>query len=84
MAQKYANIIKTMFLTAFYAPFLPIGTAVSIFGLFLAYWADKDFFLRRCVTPFAMGKELSKIMTDYLEFFTFLFAAGNSVFAFYL
>jgi len=76
--------MKTMFLTAFYAPILPIGIPISILGVSLAYWADKEYFLRRCITPFEMGKELSKIMTDYLEFFTFLFAAGNALMGLYI
>ena len=35
---KYGYIIKTLWLTAFYAPLVPIVVPVSIFGLIINYW----------------------------------------------
>lgn len=41
MADRYANILKIMFLTAFYASILPIGIIISCFGLIITYWVSK-------------------------------------------
>ena len=84
IAQKYANILKTMFLTAFFAPLVPLGIPISLFGLIFAYWIDKFMLLRIHAQPSAMGKAISKKMTNYLELFTFFFALGNFLIALHL
>ena len=37
MSQRYAGIIKTMFLCAFYASVLPLGSIIGILTLFVTY-----------------------------------------------
>ena len=44
MAKRYAEIMKTMWFTFFYAPALPIGIVWSTVGIFLYYWVDKVLF----------------------------------------
>jgi hypothetical protein len=41
IAGKYANLIKSMLLTCFYAPVMPIALIFTIVGLILTYWVDK-------------------------------------------
>jgi len=84
MALKYSNVIKTMFLLAFYSPFVPLGLPVGLFGMIITYYIDKYTFVARSGTPLELGKELSKLMTDYLEFFPFFFALGNLVIGLYM
>ena len=84
IAQKYANLLKTMYLTAFYAPFTPLGIPISLVGLIIGYWTDKYMLLRIHTTPAPMGKIISKTMTEYLEWFTFFFALGNFLIGLYL
>jgi len=80
IAQCYANILKTVWVTAFYAPVLPIGIPISVVGLFISYWTDKYLLLNRYVKPSALGKSLSLWMAEYLELSPFFFAVGNIVF----
>lgn len=80
IAQAYANALKTMWLTAFYAPILPIGIPISLVGIFLSYWTDKYLLLNRYAKPSELGKALNKWMTEYLELTPFFFSLGNLVF----
>jgi len=80
IAQNYANVLKTIWVTAFYAPVLPIGVPLAVLGLFLSYWTDKYLLLNRYVRPSALGKSLSLWMAEYLELSPFFFAVGNIVF----
>ena len=80
MAQCYAGVLKSLWLTAFYAPVLPIGLPISLIGLFLTYWTDKYLLLNRYVKPLELGKTLSQSMAEFLELTPFFFALGNLVF----
>lgn len=41
MTLKYAIVLKTVFVSAFYANVIPIGMVFSFVGIFLVYWIDK-------------------------------------------
>jgi len=41
---KYSYILKTIWLSAFYAPFAPIVVPISIIGLILNYIVEKHLF----------------------------------------
>ena len=41
MAKRYAEIMKTMWFTFFYAPAIPIGIVWSAVGILFYYWVDK-------------------------------------------
>jgi hypothetical protein len=80
IAQRYANVQKTMLFTAFYATLVPIGILFSLVGLFLTYWTDKYMLLRRHCRPNALGKDLAEEMADFLELILVSFCAGNLIF----
>jgi len=80
MAQRYANVQKTMLFTAFYASVVPVGILFSIAGLIITYWTDKYLLLRRHCRPNALGKELAEDMADFLELFFVSLTAGNLIF----
>jgi len=77
MSYKYALLIKTMLLTAFYAPAIPISIILAVVGLVFVYWVDKYILLRRSALPFSLGSELTESMLEYLEWMTFMYAVGN-------
>lgn len=41
MADKYAVHMRTMIMTSFFIPFMPIVILFSLLGTVLNYWADK-------------------------------------------
>lgn len=38
---RYADLMKTLFITYFYAPILPAGYIISFFGIVMYYWTEK-------------------------------------------
>jgi hypothetical protein len=51
MAFKYSNPIKTLFISVFFAPILPIGVFFGLANLFFYYWEEKYFLLKRHAIP---------------------------------
>ena len=80
MALCYSNVLKAVWLAAFYAPLLPVGLPISFVGLVITYWVNKYLLLRRYVKPLELGQGLSFWMSEYLELTPFFFAAGNFIF----
>ena len=80
MFEKYTVVIKTMWLTTFYAPLIPIGPVLSMAGLIIFYWCEKYLFARRYKRPPPLGTSLNYIMLINLEFVPLILSAGNIVF----
>jgi len=80
MSYKYAMLLKTILLTCFFAPALPIVPLISVAGLCAMYWVDKYLLLRRAALPYALGSDLTNSMIEYLEWAGFMYAAGNAFF----
>lgn len=79
ISASYASVIKTMWLTALYAPLIPLCIPISIGGLLLKYWVDKYIFLRRCTSPQLMGRNLAKMMVKYLQLAPCALAIGSLI-----
>lgn len=41
LSNKYASLIKTVWLSGFYLPVTPIGSLISFFGVVVFYFVDK-------------------------------------------
>ena len=80
MSYKYAMLMKTILLTCFFAPAIPIALIISVLGLSAMYWVDKYLLLRRAALPSALGGELTRSMIEYIEWAGFMYAAGNAFF----
>ena len=80
MSQRYASIVKTMFLCAFYSSVLPLANIIGIVTLFITYWVDKYRLLRRHREPKMLGRKLMHEMMDFLDFIPLFFLAGNIFF----
>lgn len=79
MWRKYPTLIKTMWITAFYAPLIPIAIPISIGALLISYWIEKYLILRRYKRPPIISSDLNKQMTELLEIIPF-FMAVRSIF----
>ncbi len=62
MAEKYANINKTIMLGAFYSAIFPFGLFLEIIGLLIFYWVSKFIFIRRSALPNALSDALTGSM----------------------
>ena len=79
VAESYAFVVNTIFLTAAYAPMIPICIPISIVGLILRYWVDKYLFLRRHTSPLLMAKMMTKTMAKYIQVAPFFLATGSLI-----
>jgi hypothetical protein len=57
MSARYAPILKTMFLTSFYASIIPIGIVISCVGLIFSYWVAKVFIIILITSITSFGEE---------------------------
>lgn len=80
MSKEYAGLIKTMWLSAFYAPVMPFGIVISLLGIIFSYITDKYLLLRRYSRPFVLKADLNYEMLKYLELVPLFLSIGSIVF----
>lgn len=83
MWRKYPVLIKTMWITGFYIPLIPIAVPISIAALIICYWVDKYLILRRYKRPPVLSADLNKEMTELLEIVPFMMGVKKIWFLIY-
>ncbi|KRX05843.1 WW domain [Pseudocohnilembus persalinus] len=76
----YADIMKTMYVTIFFATLVPIGEILSIFGLIIYYWAEKYLLTHQKSVKKTLSIHLSLQMTEYLEYVITIYSLSQIVF----
>jgi hypothetical protein len=84
MAQRYANIGKTILLTFCYAPLVPAGFFFSAVAVFFEYWMFKYLLLRRHSWPKKLSGDLAKAMMNVIPWSVLLYSVMNFVYMNYL
>ncbi|CAK77359.1 unnamed protein product (macronuclear) [Paramecium tetraurelia] len=77
---KYADIMKTLFITFFYTPLTPAGYITSFVGLALYYGAEKYVICNRMTVKHTPSVQLSILMTEMMEYLPIIYAAGYLIF----
>lgn len=80
IAQRYANVGKTILLTFCYGPLVPSGFLLSFVGLILEYWVSKYLLLRRHSWPQRLSGDLSALMIQILPWGVLLYAIMNYIY----
>ena len=77
---KYSYLVKTLFMSFFFAPIFPLGFCISLIGFIFGYWLEKFTFSSMYKKP----EKLDKQITEYYVIFFFLnflaFGIGNYYF----
>lgn len=84
IAQRYANMGKTILLTFCYAPLLPSAFLISGIGILIEYWLSKYLLLRRHSWPKRLSGNLSKVMIQVLPWAVLLYSIMNYICMIYL
>lgn len=84
MAQRYANINKTVLLTFCYAPLVPLAFIFGAIAVFNEYWVFKYLLLRRHTWPKKLSGDLAKTMFNIIPLSILLYAIMNYVYMNYL
>lgn len=77
---RYATVLNTIFITAFYAPLIPIGLLWTLIGIFFLYWIEKFKLLNCNSVKSYQGATLPNSMTEILEWFLPLYCFANLLF----
>lgn len=69
-----------MFFCAFYAPVIPIGILFCMISTAGMYWVNKYNLLRKSIVKEQMSAELSREMTEMIEYVLVIYAVTNTLF----
>lgn len=77
LPEKYSYIIKTLWLTAFYAPFTPIVVPISIIGLVFNYLIEKNLFGSAYSAPNMISAAVNDSCVELFEYIPLLLSLGE-------
>ena len=80
LAQRYANVLKTLIISFAYAPIVPIGLLIGLIALVIEYWVDKTLLLRRHARPQRISGDLNRSMIRILPWAVVVYAVMLFVF----
>lgn len=84
IGKRYAEIIELMWFTYLYSSLIPIGSILTLIGLFLYYWVDKYNFLRRSTLKESISGRMSVVMLKLLDLTLVLSPTGELLFDYIL
>ena len=76
IAFRYAYFIRTLWLTAFYAPLVPVVVPISILGLTTRYWIEKVSYGNYYSTPNMISSLVNHAAMNLLDWFPFILSVG--------
>lgn len=81
---KYAYIIRTVWLTCFYAPFAPIIVPISIFGLIFFYFAETELFRTSYRAPNMLSMNITLTAMRLLDYTGVVLSGGQILITLYV
>jgi hypothetical protein len=76
---KYAYILKTLWLTAFYAPLVPIVVPISVLGLGLNYMIEKYLYRYIYSAPNMLSDMVNDSALEMMEYFPLIISMGEFI-----
>lgn len=80
MSKKYSEVFKLIWLTFLYAELIPLGSFLTLIGLFCYYWVDKYNFLNSCTRKPGISGKMSLLAVKAIDATLFLVPAGSLLF----
>lgn len=80
LSKKYSEVFKLMWLTFLYAELIPLGSFLTLIGLFAYYWVDKYNFLRSCTRKPGISGKMTILAVKSIDATLFLVPAGGFLF----
>ena len=72
LAEKYAQVCKTVALALVYGPVLPVSYLLALVGLFFTYFTDKFLALRRCQKPVRQQNQATERVAIFMNVMAFV------------
>jgi hypothetical protein len=83
MPYKYAYVIKTLWLTAFYTSFVPFSAFYTLLGLIINYFVEKKLFSGTYSAPEMFSSVLNEKAVKLIEIFPLIVSLGGLTVFFY-
>jgi len=80
LADRLANILKNFTMSLFYAPIVPIGPFIAIFGLFIEMAVFKLILTKVCSLPRAYPSDLVQKAAGWIKLSLLLYSLGILIF----
>ncbi|CAD8118599.1 unnamed protein product [Paramecium sonneborni] len=77
ISTSYANVLRNMYVVAFYASVIPIGLVITCFALVLFYWVEKYNIARRRTIKYNYSSVMSREMLEQLEYVLPIYCLTN-------
>lgn len=81
LKSRTSHLIKTLIITVFYAPLLPLGIFIGLISFTLDYWASKFMLVTFYSRPRRIGDDLFEVLKHWIPLALLIHAVG--VFVFY-
>lgn len=80
LSKRYSEVFKLLWLTFLYSELLPLGSFLTLAGLFAYYWVDKYNFLRSCNRKPGISGKMTLMAMKSIDATLFLVPAGAFLF----
>lgn len=70
-------MIRTVWLTCFYAPFAPLVVPIAIFGLIIFYFTEAELFRSSYRVPNMLSMDLTRMAMRLLDYTGLVFSIGQ-------
>ena len=80
ISAKYSYIFMTILMTMFYLPIFPLGIAISLLGLILAYYLEKFNFTHIYKRPEMLNEQLGEFHFNFFILALLSYSIGNYIF----
>jgi hypothetical protein len=74
IAQRYANYLKTLMISLFFMPMLPLSLPAGALSIIVAVWTEKYLLYRRHAAPDATGSRLCMAIFKFFDVVMFIYA----------
>lgn len=81
---KYAYVIRTLWLTCFYAPFAPLIVPISVLGLIFFYFTETELFRSSYRAPNMLSISITRTAMRLLDFTGVVLTAGQLLIVVYI
>jgi hypothetical protein len=80
MSKKYSEVFKLMWLTFLYAELIPLGSFLTLAGLFFYYWVDKYNFVKSCTQKPGISGKMTLLAVKLIDATLFMVPGGSFLF----
>lgn len=81
---QYAYVIRTIWLTCFYAPFVPAIVPIALIGLIVFYFTEGELFRTSYKVPNMVSIRITKVALRLMDFTGIIFSVGQILIVTYI